>query len=473
MIKIPRLFQNRCGVFYFRVKTATSDRRVSLMTKCPQSAAIIGLQLNADLERKRAMSNPKLSDFNFDLDALRKYEIDMKNGGRTVRTDGTDADHRRAMEMLAAIDRIGPIPPEDRIPRTPPAPATSPSGLTLSQAAAIWLAERAKKNAVRTVAAKRYHIEDFQRHVGGDPDINTLSKPTVVGYKTARLTEGQTGKTIDNKLMTLHDFFKFLLANAHYTVSASNPVEGLFVLTKRERVAKNEPYQPFTDDDLRAFFDPANYHAAMDSPDFYWGPLIALFTGMRISEVAAIRCVDVGEALGVYYIKIPKSKTAAGVRNVPIATALVGLGFLDYVAEARAAGAVRIFPHRLLINDTYSKRLSEQMLAYLKDRDIKRPNDHKSFHSFRVNVSTALANNGANTAQVMQIVGHKANESHDVHLGYVRDLPDLLPVVDTLRWPVDLSGLAYRGQFNEFVSDRSNWATPKVKKPKKVAVAGG
>jgi hypothetical protein len=127
MIKIPRLFQNRCGVFYFRVKTATSHRRVSLRTKCPQSAAIIGLQLNADLERKRAMSNPKLSDFNFDLEALRKYAIALKDG-RSIKKDGTEADHRRAMEMLAAIDRLGPIPPEDRLPRDPPAPRNQPFG---------------------------------------------------------------------------------------------------------------------------------------------------------------------------------------------------------------------------------------------------------------------------------------------------------------------------------------------------------
>lgn len=186
---------------------------------------------------------------------------------------------------------------------------------------------------------------------------------------------------------------------------------------------------------------------------------------MRISEVAAIRCVDVLNTAGVNYIKIPKSKTAAGVRNVPVATALVALGFLDYVAEAKAAGAVRIFPHRLLINDSYSKKLSERMLAYLKERSIKRPNDHKSFHSFRVNVATALANNGANTAQVMQIVGHKASDSHAVHLGYVRDLPDLLPIVDTLEWPVDILGLAYHGQFAAFVSDQQNWAAPKVATP--------
>jgi integrase len=399
------------------------------------------------------MSNPKLSDFNFDIAALRRYEISLKDG-RTIKTDGTEADHIRAMEMLAAIDRIGPIAPEDR-------PLRSATTIPLSQAAAIWLDERKKKNAKRTVDAKRFHMADFQRYIGNDPDINTLSKPIVVAYKTARLNEGQTGKTVDNKLMTLHDFFKFLLANAHYIADQSNPVEGLFVLTKRERVAKNEPYQPFTDEDLQAFFDPGRYGAAMDSPDFYWAPLIALFTGMRISEVAAIRCADVLSTGGINYIKIPKSKTAAGIRNVPIATALVNLGFLDYVAEVKAAGAVRIFPHRLLINDSYSKRLSERMLTYLMACGIKQPNDHKSFHSFRVNVVTALANAGANTAQIMQIVGHKANDSHDVHLGYVRDLPDLLPVVNMLDWPVDLSGLAYDGRFKAFVSDPKNWAAVK------------
>lgn len=142
------------------------------------------------------------------------------------------------MVMLAAIERIVSISPEDRPSRNPPAPAPSPASLTLSQAAAIWLAERSKKNAKRTLDAKRFHMADFQRHVGGDPDIHTLTKPRVDGYKTARLAEDQTGKTIDNKLMTLHDFFKFLLANAHYTASTANPVEGLFVLNKRERGGK-------------------------------------------------------------------------------------------------------------------------------------------------------------------------------------------------------------------------------------------
>lgn len=305
--------------------------------------------------------------------------------------------------------------------------------------------------------AKRYHIADFMRRVASGIEVNALNKAELVGYKSALLAEGQTGKTIDNKLMTLHDFFKYLLGHGHYTVSNTNPVDGLFVLSKAERVAKNEPFQPFTDDELRAFFESAAYIRAMDSPDAFWGPLIGVYTGMRISEVAAIRCADSKIANGVTYIQIPKSKTAAGVRNVPVCGALRRLGFLDYVDEVRAAGADRIFPHRLFINGSYSKRLSSAMLAYLTARGIKTEGDRKSFHSFRVNVITAMANNGVNTPQVMKIVGHKNSEADDVHLGYVRDLPDLLPVVDQLHWPIDLEALKYDGRFESFVTNEKNW----------------
>lgn len=60
----------------------------------------------------------------------------------------------------------------------------------------------------------------------------------------------------------------------------------------------------------------------MDAPDLFWPPLVAAYTGMRISEATAIRCDDVRCANGVHYIHIPESKTTAGVRNAPISDAL-------------------------------------------------------------------------------------------------------------------------------------------------------
>ena len=64
-----------------------------------------------------------------------------------------------------------------------------------------------------------------------------------------------------------------------------------------------------------------------------------------------------------------------------------------------------------------------------------------AFNSFRVNVITMLNGEGANTAQIMKIVGHKSAGTDDVHMGYVRELPKLGEVVNRLKWPIDISGL--------------------------------
>lgn len=82
------------------------------------------------------------------------------------------------------------------------------------------------------------------------------------------------------------------------------------------------------------------------------------------------------------------------------------------------------------------------MKDYLVERGIKRHGDHKSFHSFRVNVITQLANNGVNTAMSMKIVGHKSRDGDDVHMGYMRNLPAMKQAVDALAWPIEIAALA-------------------------------
>ena len=266
-------------------------------------------------------------------------------------------------------------------------------------------------------------------------------------FKNALTAGGQQPKTTDNKLMSVHDLFSYAIKNAYYTASHVNPVSGLFLLNKEERESQTESYEPFTEEDLKRLFEPEAYKLVMGAePDFYWCPLIGLHTGMRISEATAIKCDDVRKAPnGVDYIFVPKSKSNAGKRNVPLHDNLLRLGFLDFVAAQKAAGHARLFPKRLLINFSYSKELSTQMRLLQVARGIKRENDHKSFHSFRVNVITQLADKGANTAQVMKIVGHKTAGMDKVHMGYVRELPSLKEVVDRLEWPIELSDLRMPG----------------------------
>lgn len=466
-IKVPRLYLNRCGVYCFRHKTAASDRRISLGTKCPRTAAVLALELNINIEKSKVMKfgpkNPNLSDIlpGVDAESAHRYELDMERG--IMRADGPD-DHARMME---ALDKFTVARPRS-IPKVseglPPATVSPPvmpvlKSPLLSKVAEDWELHCVTKNAERTVRAKMGHYGDFVKRIAKDVEINAITKNVVVGYKAALLKAGQKAKTIDNKLLTLNDLFNYALSHGHYTVSNESPVSGLFIQTKQQRVEQNEPYEQFSREELAKIFNPAVYPQKMDEPDLFWAPLIALHTGMRISEVAQLRCQDFGEADGPYLF-VYRSKTGAGRRNLPIAKALIDLGLLDYLAEVRTAGAGRLFPNRPYVNGTYGKRLSERFAGYLKDLGIKRP--HLSFHSFRANVITAMANAEVSLIKSMAIAGHKQVEGPNaasirVHFGYVRDLPVLRPVIDAFEWGLKVDALKYDGRFKAFVADKKNW----------------
>lgn len=152
------------------------------------------------------------------------------------------------MEVMAEIDRIGMVDPEHRPLRsTTTKPVKSePITSTVDK----WLANCDQKNAARTMNTKAYRIKDFSacsfasvesverwlaehekvefnknkalrelaaskaagRYSHVDIEVNAIGKQTIVEYKSTSLVIPQTAKTIDNKLNTLQDFFKYMLS---------------------------------------------------------------------------------------------------------------------------------------------------------------------------------------------------------------------------------------------------------------------
>lgn len=297
------------------MKQDKTERRLSLGTKDLGAAAILAFQLNTSIETERAMRNPKGADILAKLDPakLREYKVNLREG--TIEANGPK-DHALAMDALARPPRRcrepSPTSAQRARHRRPPCDISK----SLEEVGKLWLAERNQKNAPRTVYAKRRHLANFVRQVSGGAEVNAIVKATIVAYRTSMPNDGLTGKTQDNKLMSLHDLFAFALSHGHYTASNENPVGGLFVLDRKSRVSKNKPYQPFSPEEIARFFEPATYRAAMALLDFFWAPLIAIYTGMRISEASAIASAYVQrEPGGVHFIQVPKGKTADAARN--------------------------------------------------------------------------------------------------------------------------------------------------------------
>lgn len=142
-----------------------------------------------------------------------------------------------------------------------------------------------------------------------------------------------------------------------------NPAKGLQVI---DRVRRRDKRLPFSVEQLRLIFDAPIYRGCVDDWAGYstpghahprrgrfWVPLIALFSGMRMNEICQLHAADIHRLDGVdcFFVTEGPSdsdngkrlKTAASERFIPVHPTLVDLGFMSFVEERRAAGAVRLF----------------------------------------------------------------------------------------------------------------------------------
>ncbi|MBO9464131.1 site-specific integrase [Tropicibacter sp. R15_0] len=178
----------------------------------------------------------------------------------------------------------------------------------------------------------------------------------------------------------------------------------------------------------------------------YWVPVIALFAGMRSGEIIQLLKADIRSEEGIAYFDISKwedepeeeiknLKTGSSYRRVPIHSAILNLGFLDYVAD-RPGG--RLFPDLKLGSDgTYSQPWSKFWSNYGKTWKFRTP--LHVFHSFRHNFVDALHDANVTDAIAMQLCGHSDDAAH---WGYGKraSIARLKEEIEKVCYPVSIPG---------------------------------
>lgn len=171
----------------------------------------------------------------------------------------------------------------------------------------------------------------------------------------------------------------------------------------------------------------------------YWFPLIALHTGMRVEEIAQLKRDDLREIDGVWCFDITKSKTAAGVRKVPVHPRLVALGLLDYRKSVQGA---QLWP--LLRIGTEGKH-SQSFVQWWPQfrRLVGLDREGLTFHSFRHTfISFLLEKKGVAEHTVARIVGQEVRSiTSGTYGGKLATPADRLEVFKDADFGVDLSHL--------------------------------
>jgi len=224
---------------------------------------------------------------------------------------------------------------------------------------------------------KQKVVDLFSEHLGKDRVVATITRADVRNFKRAlehwpRTANNQTkfkGKdfntivelnrqlggrtigpaTVNNYLSSLGGFFNWLFANDY----ATEPKITQGLLVKHNKAEHTR--EPYSEADLQAIFALPVFTGCKASDDphtpgdarvvdwRFWIPVVALYSGARLGEIAQLRTQDVRQVGGHWTLHITDDgegmevKTKGSVRVVPVHPELVRLGLLIY--QTRVADA--------------------------------------------------------------------------------------------------------------------------------------
>lgn len=327
-------------------------------------------------------------------------------------------------------------------PQAPQQPATPANGKKISDAYDAWIAIR--QAPARTQQTYKRHADQFVRLMGDLP-LHTVSRTMGIEFRDKlqawAIEKGKTATTADNILVSLRALFNVARDKGWLT---SNPLARLSVEIGGK---ESEGREPWTKDELGLIFSdplwtkraiPTDKKAGKEAA--YWIPLIACYTGARLTEIAQLWTDDIATEPGKETFEFradaqrdQKLKNSGSWRAVPMHSELIRLGFCDYVNSLPKG---ELFPHLPKAGKNGAGgQFGKWFGAFKSAKGFTSP--AKSFHSFRHLVATELRLAGATDAQSDAITGHAGNGvGRQVYAATIRRKAEQLRhVIELLEFP--------------------------------------
>lgn len=248
-----------------------------------------------------------------------------------------------------------------------------------------------------------------------------LKNPPKGHDKNGQPVDTISGHSANDIIANLKSFFNFLTKSGRR--DGDNPFKDLPLHSDGNSAGGADG---FDEHELRTIFDPATFMLAK-RPSQFWGPLLALFTGARLNEIACLDLADFVTEKGVQCIAIrhnprakpltiehkanphsaKRTKNVESRRLVPLHPDLFEIGIENYIDDLRKLGATRFFPtFPLDAKGKRERRLSHDGNAYLQLVGVH-VDRNKVMHSFRDTVCEMLAVPDMDDVRADQWTGHK------------------------------------------------------------------
>lgn len=264
-----------------------------------------------------------------------------------------------------------------------------------------------------TLSSWRGIVRDFKSFLWPKAsDVRSITSNDIVKWKDKLVKDGKAAATISRGYLgCARALFRFAISNHMVT---EDPTEGIKVIRKAKAGTRMLAY---SNEEVGRLLSLAS---KADEPWKKWLPLLAAATGSRIGEVAQLHGSHVMEEEGYHVLKIQPARDAGTIKNessertVPMHSALIKAGFLDFV-KARGQGPLFYTrssgdPKRKHASKGVSNRLAAWIRASGFDDPRKAPN-HALRHWFKTEASRV----GISDSVADAIQGHSDGKSSSVY----------------------------------------------------------
>ena len=217
--------------------------------------------------------------------------------------------------------------------------------------------------------------------------------------------------------------------------------------------------RPFTTDELTRLFNGYFYIGKKPKTgaikwhySSFWLPLLGLYTGARLEELAQLHVSDLQELDGYWCASINDDeekclKTTKSKRFIPIHSALRKFGFIDFVTDMKEAKMKRLFPElKKGKKSGYGASFTKRFKNYREACGVSytRNEEKVLFHSFRHTFITRLAEKDVSAPHRSNLAGHSESDSTNskdyTHGLSVKESHSNLEKLD---YEVDMSHVSY------------------------------
>lgn len=253
--------------------------------------------------------------------------------------------------------------------------------------------------------------------------------------------EPQNISTLEQKLIFISNFLKFCIKKKCLVNNIFQEDDAYNAKHYKEFAKAKQLRMPYESYELEKMFQiMIEKEFFKEHIEEFFIPMIALFSGMRIEEIAQLRRCDIVCENKIYYFNINRNvKTVDSVRKVPLHSFLIDkLKFLDYIELKREND--HLFKLDSMLFNGREKYSHYYVMDFVKFRNqfVTEPRictDLISFHSFRHTFSSRLANADVSDSFISALLGHKlekGNETPRYILASLRSLGKLKEKIEML-----------------------------------------